>query len=122
MRMIRQQPLRAEYERQIAESDRKLKELEAAKQVSETFELSPRNRWARFHQEYFTFSPAQGKVVSVLWEAYQKGAPDMPHRLIIEQADPGGNKLQELFKRNRALGTLIVKARDKWGHYRLSLP
>jgi hypothetical protein len=57
----------------------------------------------------------QRRVVAVLWEAWEKGAPDVSERSALARAESESHSLKDLFKNNRALGTLIQRSSPHGG-------
>jgi hypothetical protein len=89
--------------------------LEPARKNAVTY--SPDFRWlCWFGTEYF-FSEKQSKVVKALWEAQQKGCPDVGKELLLRVCDSDSVRLVDLFRRSPAWGTIIVSRRR--GTYRL---
>jgi hypothetical protein len=73
---------------------------------------------ADFRQVYwpelgtFTFLPKQARVVELLWEAREDGAPHVPQADLLAGADSDSSRLLDLFRSNAkshpAWGRLIV--------------
>jgi hypothetical protein len=72
-----------------------------------------------FGTEYF-LTEKQSKVVKALWEAREKGSPDVAQDLLLRACDSDGVRLVDLFRRSPAWGTIIVSCRR--GAYRLPDP
>ena len=85
-----------------------------------TVTYSPDFRWLYwFGTEYF-LSDKQSKVVKALWQARQKGCPDVAKELLLRVCDSDGVRLVDLFRRSPAWGTIIISCRR--GTYRLPDP
>lgn len=109
-----------EYKHQIDESDRRLRALETQQKTEEAVELSADNRTARFHGQHFKFGEKQGKVVSVLYNAYKAGTPEVRESVILARAGEQGSRIRDMLKHHPAWDTLIIKTKP--GYYRLKLP
>jgi hypothetical protein len=72
-----------------------------------------------FGTEYF-LTEKQAKVVKALWEAREKGSPDVAQEFLLRACDSDGVRLVDLFRRSPAWGSLIVSCRR--GAYRLPDP
>jgi hypothetical protein len=106
------QQLLAEYERQITESNRRLRDLEAE------------TRWAVFLAHYH--GPKQRKIMRVLHEADLRGETEtagMHERLVVERAQIADGRrgyfprLCDMFKHNRYWKKDVEKTEP--GYYRL---
>jgi hypothetical protein len=101
-----------------AEWSSRVSSLEAARKNAVTY--SPDFRWLSwFGTEYF-LSEKQSKVVKALWEARQKGCPDLAKEFLLRVCDSDGVRLVDLFRRSPAWGTIIVSCQR--GTYRLADP
>ena len=67
------------------------------------------------------FSATQAACVKVLWEAWENGPPDVSEQRVLEEADYGGKRMVDLFKRHAAWGKMIVAGHSK-GSRRLDNP
>jgi hypothetical protein len=69
-------------------------------------------RSARVGGVSYSFTPNQATIVKALWEAWERGAPDVGQETLLELADSDNNRLRDLFRANNRLhpawGTLIV--------------
>ncbi len=72
----------------------------------------------------YTFTALQAKVVSLLWDGWVDGVPDMGEATILTEAESESKKLLDVFrsgdKRHPAWGTMI-QSKTK-GTYRLQEP
>jgi hypothetical protein len=67
---------------------------------------------------YFTFTPMQAAAVKILWEAWERGLPDVPQQYILTEIESDSAKLQYLFKKSPAYRKMIVQG-ARSGYYRL---
>jgi hypothetical protein len=72
-----------------------------------------------FGTEYF-LTEKQSKVVKALWEARQKGSPDVAQEILLRACNSDGVRLVDLFRRSPAWGNIVVSCRR--GAYRLPDP
>ncbi len=75
-------------------------------------------RW--FGTEY-TFTNNQAPCVQALWEAWEKGTPELSGEYLLEKADACTSRLNLVFRNSEAWGRLIVPGTRK-GNYRLKEP
>lgn len=61
----------------------------------------------------------QAVIVSVLWEGWEAGTPDVGQEVLLRTADSECTRLVDLFRRSSAWGELIV-AGETAGTYRLA--
>jgi hypothetical protein len=83
-------------------------------------------RSMRWGVEQFAFTEKQAACVRVLWDARERGAPELSQVTILGEAesamvDERKPQLRKLFKDHPAWGTLIVKGSTR-GTYRLAEP
>lgn len=74
-------------------------------------------RWKEYS---WNFSPKQRVVIRLLWEAWEKGAPEVPQRTLLDAAESECDSLAELFKKHPAWGVLVTRAGPTI--YRLAFP
>jgi hypothetical protein len=75
----------------------------------------------------YTFSPNQAAVIGQLWQAWEKGVPDLSQACLLEGTDEGNvnaERLRDVFRRSGiqhpAWGALIVRGNGK-GIFRLNV-
>jgi len=71
-------------------------------------------RSVRWELRRFSFTPTQAACVRVLWEAWEKGTPELGQETILDQAGSNGSRLRDVFKSKKrkmhdAWGTMIVQ-------------
>jgi hypothetical protein len=76
--------------------------------------------WVKWGGALFKFPPMQAQAIRLLWLAWERGEPAVRHDTILVEIDSESPRLRDLFKRNDAWGTLIIKASVK-GTYRLNV-
>lgn len=69
----------------------------------------------------WSFSAKQRLVVQALWDAWERGEPEVTERSLLTVAGSECVRLQDLFRSSAAWGTLLVKA-GRGTLYRLSFP
>jgi len=71
----------------------------------------------------YTFTPTQAACIKVLWRAWDNGTPDVGQQAILEdiEVEADSKRLVDLFKNQRAWGTMIVRGGTS-GAYRLAEP
>jgi len=84
------------------------------------FRHSPDFRSVSCGGEKYSFTARQGQVVQILFEAREKGAPDVGQHYILEELESKAERLRDLFKSSRAWGSLIVRGQGK-GTFRLAM-
>jgi len=57
----------------------------------------------------YTLSPKQRLVVKRLWEAWERGRPEVEQSALVRAADSEATRLLDLFRNSDAWGTLIVR-------------
>ena len=77
-------------------------------------------RSCRWYGRYFRFTYTQSKVVKLLFEAWQRGAPELAESTILNRVNSGAVRLYDLFRGHPAWGSLIITAGR--GLYQLNLP
>jgi hypothetical protein len=82
-------------------------------------------RSVRWYGADYRFTPTQAACVRVLWEAWERGHPEVGQETILSAAESDGSRLRDLFKRpgstHPAWGEMIVEGGTK-GAYRLAEP
>jgi hypothetical protein len=68
---------------------------------------------------YYTFTASQARAVAVLWAAWENGTPDVRQETLLESAGSESSRLDNLFRRHPAWGTMIVPGPQK-GLFRLN--
>lgn len=66
----------------------------------------------------YTFTKTQAACVKPLWEAWERGTPELDQPTVLMEADASGNRLVDIFRGHPAWRTLIVSGSTK-GSYRL---
>ncbi len=74
--------------------------------------------WPDVSPQTFTLSETQALVVKQLWDAWQRGEPEVAQADLLRRAGSESGKLADLFKGHAAWGTL-VRWRGNTGLYRL---
>lgn len=74
---------------------------------------------ARWNGVLHSFTPAQGSVVRLLWEAHEAGFPDVRGETLLAAAGSESDKIASLFKNHPCWGSMIV-AGEARGSYRLA--
>lgn len=68
----------------------------------------------------YRFSAAQAAAVRLLWEAWQRGVPEVSGVTLLEASESAGGKVSGVFRDHPAWGTMIGQAGK--GQYRLYTP
>jgi 5-methylcytosine-specific restriction endonuclease McrA len=76
--------------------------------------------WVKWGGVLYKFTPMQAQAIGLLWLAWERGEPAVRHDTILVEIDSKSPRLRDLFKRNAAWGTLIIKDFVK-GTYRLNV-
>lgn len=74
-----------------------------------------------WHGQVYGFNPSQAKVVAKLWNARQKGQPDVPDDQLIRVSGSANGRLDDVFNGSPAWGTLIT-AGEARGTHRIAPP
>jgi hypothetical protein len=74
-----------------------------------------------WHGQVYGFNPAQAKVVAKLWNARQKGQPDVADDQLIRVSGSPNGRLDEVFNGSPAWGTLITDGETR-GTHRIAPP
>jgi len=75
---------------------------------------SPDFRSVNWGGQLFTFTPTQARVVELLFNAYQSGAPELSHKYILSQVKQiAGVRLVDTFRKCKAWRTMIVGGAQK---------
>jgi hypothetical protein len=82
---------------------------------------SPDFRSVRWHGRQFAFTRAQAAAVSLLWDAWRAGAPDVGDELLRRATDTASINLRDSFRGSDAWGVLIVPGGTR-GTHRLAEP
>jgi hypothetical protein len=82
---------------------------------------SPDFRSVGVGETLFTFTPVQAACVRVLYEAWERGAPEVGQETILDKAGAESTRLADLFKGHRSWRTLIVAGSTR-GAFKLALP
>jgi hypothetical protein len=68
----------------------------------------------------FTLTPAAALAVQVLYDAYQKGTPELSEEDIMKKIGSPGKRLRDSFRNLEAWNTLVIQGKRR-GTYRLDL-
>ncbi len=68
----------------------------------------------------YAFTANQAEAVRILWEAYEKEAPDVGQDYILAQIECHSKRLRDVFKNSEAWSSIITEGTTK-GTYRLKL-
>jgi hypothetical protein len=71
--------------------------------------------------QHYAFTDTQGCIVEMLWDAWEKGTPDVSQVTLLEKAGSETKRLSKLFHRNKAWRVLIVAGKTR-GTFRLQPP
>jgi hypothetical protein len=79
-------------------------------------------RSVRWYGNEYAFTTMQAACVQILWQAWQRGAPEMSQARILEDAGSASERLRDVFDKGKhgAWGTMIVPGRK--GAFRLGKP
>jgi len=64
----------------------------------------------------FIFTGLQAAVVKVLWQAWELGTPDVGDAFLLESCASSGKRLRDVFKGNKAWGTMIREGHSRGSH------
>lgn len=64
-------------------------------------------RSVRWFGSDYVFTPAQARIVSQLWAAWQNGTPRMGAAALLEICDMISDRISELFKNSDAWGKMV---------------
>lgn len=81
---------------------------------------SPDFRSVVWNNESHNFKPIQAAIVKILWENWKKDTPEISAQYLLESADSQSERLDLVFRGNRAWGKMIIPGTTK-GTYRLAL-
>ncbi len=73
-----------------------------------------------WHGTAYHFSPSQGRIVQILWEAWEAGVPDVRAETLLLESGSECARLVDVFKGHAAWNTAIVSHHR--GAYRLGSP
>ena len=82
---------------------------------------SPDFRSVNWFGEVYSFTETQAAVVRVLWEAWERGTPDIGDRVLRNASGGNADRLADIFRDSPTWGTLIVEGRTR-GTHRLADP
>jgi hypothetical protein len=72
-----------------------------------------------FGRTYY-FTPTQGAIVRVLWDAYFTNSPEVRQETLLIAASSDSRRLEWVFKGNEAWGSLIISSSHVRGAFRLN--
>jgi hypothetical protein len=75
-------------------------------------------RTAYWFGETIPLTPAQAKVIEVLWREYQKGTPDVAQDILLKATGTYQVKMSDVFKGSLAWGRLVIFPQR--GFYRIN--
>lgn len=84
------------------------------------FRAAPGFRSVWWRGEQFTFGSKQAQVVELLFEAHQRGTPDIGQDHILVEVESRAGRLRDLFKNHPAWNRLIIRGDGK-GIFRLNI-
>lgn len=67
----------------------------------------------------YKFTKTQRIVVKELWEAFERGTPELSQEYLLEKAESNSTKLADLFQTNPAWGSVIVPGESR-GSFQLA--
>lgn len=73
------------------------------------FRHSPDFRGVHWYGTEYTFTPTQAAVVRILWEAFEKGTPEVGGVSLLDSAGSSCERLRDVFRKHPAWDTMIVK-------------
>ena len=76
-------------------------------------------RSVRWYGSEYSFTTKQACCVEHLWNAWEKGTPELSQAFLLESAGSDGQRLSDIFRRSPAWGKMIVPGKSK-GTYRLN--
>jgi hypothetical protein len=82
---------------------------------------SPDFRSVRWFGTDYAFTAYQAACVKILWDAWERGTPDVAGETLLERTGSESRKLRDVFKNSRAWKTVIARGETK-GSYRLAEP
>lgn len=82
-------------------------------------EHSPDFRSVNWFGTQFSFTPTQAACIKVLWEAWEKGTPEIGQDRVILEADSHNKRLAQVFRQSEAWGKMIVRGKSK-GSFKLN--
>jgi 7-cyano-7-deazaguanine synthase in queuosine biosynthesis len=84
------------------------------------FRAAPGFRSVWWRGEQFTFGSKQAQAVELLFEAHQRGTPDIGQDHILVEVESKAGRLRDLFKNHPAWNRLIIRGEGK-GIFRLNI-
>ena len=99
--------------------DRVIKESTASLPASgEAVAHSSDFRSVRWYEAQYSFTADQSHVVRILWEHWRQGTPDVGDESLLSAVDPQSppNRMNVLFRKHPAWGTMIVAGQTKGTH------
>lgn len=85
------------------------------------FDHSSDFRSVKYNDQTYTLSRNQAYVVEILFDAYQRGFPDVGKDFILQKIESTNTRLRDLFRSSGLWNTLIVSGKKR-GTHRLNLP
>jgi hypothetical protein len=68
-----------------------------------------------WYGQHFAFTPTQRRIVAVLWNAWERGTPDIGERSLLTEADSDSPTLKAVFGKHPAIGTMISRSSQHGG-------
>jgi hypothetical protein len=97
------------------------KEKKAKSKSAEPCRHAPDYRSVRWYGRSYSFTANQAACIKVLWEAWEKGVPEVGDHAVLERAGIVSDRLDLVFRNQRAWGTMILPGRTR-GTHRLVQP
>ena len=82
---------------------------------------SPDFRSVRWFGQSYSFTPNQAACVKMLWEAWERGTPEVGGQTLLDAADASTERIDVVFRGCSAWNTMIVSGNTK-GAYQLAKP
>lgn len=87
---------------------------------SESVVFSEDFRSVHWNGKSYTFTHKQSKIIRVLWDHWKKKTPDVAQQTLLDNAESESLRVFDVFRRNEAWGTFIIKG-ERRGTLRLNL-
>lgn len=82
---------------------------------------SPDFRSINWFGQVYGFTALQSAIVSILWQAWESGSPDVGDQYLLEESGSESNRLDQLFRGHPGWGVVIVPGLTV-GTHRLQQP
>lgn len=84
------------------------------------FAHSPDFRSVTLKGQTFTLTPAQARIIDILYQNYENGTPVVSQAHLLEESDSTSKRLRDIFKDSSAWKNLVASG-EKRGTYRLNI-